>query len=94
MFKVTAAALDRLSRKLARKQAEDDVAYRFTRRRSGWKLRLDRVRPADREFRHGDRCVLFLDTAVSQAMANLALDVRSTDSGPRLRLRRVTTSEE
>ena len=94
MFKVTAAALDRLSSKLARKQAEDDVAYRFTRRQSGWKLRLDRVRPADREFTHGGRSVLFLDTSVSQSMTDLTLDVRSTDSGPRLRLRKVTSSED
>jgi hypothetical protein len=92
MFTVTAAALDRLSRKLARKKPTDGVALRFTRRAGGWKLRLDRARPADTEFTHDGRSVLLLDTAVSQAMTNMTLDVRSTDSGPRLRLRRITSS--
>ena len=94
MLTVTAAALDRLSRKLAGKEAKDDVAYRFTRRRSGWKLRLDLARPADTAFTHDGRSVLLLDTTVSQAMTSMTLDVRGTDSGPRLRLRRVTSSKD
>lgn len=94
MFKVTAAALDRLSRKLAHKAAADDEALRFTRRESGWRLRLDCARPKDTAFSHAGRSVLLLDRAVSQAMANLTLDVRSTDSGPRLRLCRVTSGKD
>jgi hypothetical protein len=94
MFTVTAAALDRLSRKLAGKKADDDEAFRFTRRTGGWRLRLDCARPADTAFPHDGRSMLLLDTAVSQAMTNMTLDVRSTDSGPRLRLRRVTSSKD
>jgi hypothetical protein len=88
MLTVTAGALDRLSRKLSRKHAADAEAYRFTQKTGGWKLRLDQERPADTAFSHGGRSVLLLDAAVSVAMANLTLDVRTTDSGPRLRLRR------
>ena len=94
MFTVTAAALDRLSRKLTLKEAADDKALRFTRRERGWSLRLDCARPADTAFSHDGRSVLLLDAAVSQAMAKMTLDVRSTDSGPRLKLRRVTSSKD
>jgi hypothetical protein len=94
MFTVTAAALDRLSRKLARKKPTDGMALRFTRRAGAWRLRLDRARPADMEFRHDGRSVLLLDTTVSQAMTNMTLYVSSTDSGPRLRLRRVASNKE
>ena len=72
----------------------DGVALRFTRRERGWKLRLDSARPADTEFTHGGQSVLLLDAAVSQAMTHMILDVRSTDSGPRLRLRRVASGED
>ena len=94
MLTVTVAALDRLSRKLARKNPTDGVALRFTRRARGWKLRLDSARHADTEFTHDGRSVLVLDAAVSQAMTNMRLDVRSTDSGPRLRLRGAISSED
>jgi hypothetical protein len=94
MFTVTAAALDRLSRRIAQKKPTDGVALRFTRREGGWRLRLDRARPADTEFTHDGRSVLLLDASVSQAMANLTLDVRNTDSGPRLRLRKVASSKD
>lgn len=94
MFTVTAAARDRLSAKLAGKNANDDEALRFTRKPGGWKLRLDRARPADTEFTHGGRTVLVLDRAVSQAMTDMTLDVRSTESGLRLRLRGVARSRD
>ena len=90
MFTVTAAALERLSRKLAGRKANDNEAFRFTQRTGGWRLRLDRTRPLDTEFAHGGRSVLLLDAAVSQAMTNMTLDVRGTASGPRLKLRRRT----
>ncbi len=94
MFEVTAPALDRLSRKLTDKKANDDEAFRFTRGTGGWKLRLDCERPADTSFSHDGRRVLSLDAAVSQAMTNVTLDVRSTDSAPRLRLRRATSNKD
>ena len=94
MFTVTAAALDRLSTKLAGKKAGGDEAFRFTRRTGGWKLCLDCARPADTAFAHDGRSVLLMDTTVSQAMTDMTLDARSTDSGPRLKLRRVMSSKD
>ncbi|MHC4698843.1 MAG: hypothetical protein ACYTFA_19110 [Planctomycetota bacterium] len=94
MFTVTAAALNRLSRKLTGKKANDDEALRFTHRTGGWSLGLDCARHADTRFMRDGRSVLLLDTAVSQAMANMTLDIRSTSSGPRLKLRRVTSSKD
>jgi hypothetical protein len=94
MFTVTAAALDRLSSKLASKKANDGEAFRFTQRTGGWRLRLDRPRPADTAFSHDGRSVLLLDEAVAQAMAHMTLDARKTDSGPRLKLRRVTSGKD
>jgi len=94
MLTVTTAALDRLQTKLTGKRAKDDEAFRFTRRTGGWKLRLDRARPADTAFTHGGRSVLLLDGAVSQEMTNLTLDVRATDSGPRLKLKKLASTED
>ena len=88
MLTVTKPALNRLSRRLARKKAAADVALRFTRRKGGWKLGPDQTRPGDVTFAHDGRNVLLLDEAVSQGMTNLTLDVRKTDAGPRLRLLR------
>jgi hypothetical protein len=91
MLTVTAAALDRLSRKLAGKNANDDEAMRFTR---GWRLRLDQVRPDDMAFTHESRNVLLLDAAMAKAMAALTLDVSSAETGARLELRRITHGSE
>jgi len=94
MLTVTAAALDRLSTKLARKKADDDVALRFTRRPGGWRLRLDRAAPADKTFTHEGRNVLLLDKDVARAMTSMMLDVRDTDKGPRLRLCKVAHGKD
>jgi hypothetical protein len=87
MLTVTNPALDRLSRKLARKKADDDEAMRFTRRKCGWRLRLDRARPDDTAFTYEGRNVLLLDAAVAKAMAPLTLDARNTGQRARLKLR-------
>jgi len=87
MLTVTSAALDRLSQKLMERDAADDQALRFTRKPTGWRLTLDRARPADTTVAHGRKNVLLLDAAVSQAMKDMTLDVRKAKSGPRLKLR-------
>ena len=94
MLNVTKSALDRLSRRLARKEAAADVALRFTRRDGGWKLGPDQARPRDVTFAHEGRNVLLLDETAAEAMANMTLDVRNTDAGPRLRLRRIVSREQ
>ncbi len=94
MLNVTKPALERLSRRLIRKEAADDIALRFTRREGGWNLGTDQARPGDVTFAHGGRNVLLLDQAAAEAMTNMTLDVRNTDVGPRLRLRRGTSRDE
>lgn len=88
MLTVTKPALDRLSHRLAHRKAAHDVALRFTRRDGGWKLGPDQERPGDVTFANDGRNVLLLDETASKAMTNMTLDVRKTDAGPRLRLRR------
>jgi len=87
MLTVTRGAGARLLRKLARKGAADEMAMRFTRRTNGWRLRVDHARPADTAITHQGRLVLLLDEQVSEAMADMTLDVRKTKAGPRLALR-------
>jgi len=94
MLTVTRAALDRLSQKLDRRNAADDVVLRFTRRARGWKLSPDRERTDDTAITHEGRNVLLLDRAVAQAMSHMTLDARMTDAGPRLTLRKPAPSEE
>ena len=88
MLSVTMAARNRLLWKLNRKRAEEDIALRFTRRKTGWRLRLDRAHPDDTAFTHEGRNVLLADEAVSHALTNATLDVNDTEAGPRLTLRR------
>jgi hypothetical protein len=88
MLTVTPAARKCLLSRLSRKKVAGDVAMRFTRREGGWRLRLDRAGPGDTAFTHEGRKVLLLDEAVSQAMAHMKPDVRATEAGTRLKLRR------
>lgn len=76
MLTVTSAARECLLSRLSRKKAADDVALRFTRRDGGWRLGLDRAGPDDTAFTHEGRKVLLLDEAVSEAMADMTLDIR------------------
>ena len=89
MLTVTQAARECLLARLSRKKAADDVAMRFTRRKGGWRLRLDRAGPDDTAFTYEGRRVLLLNEVVSEAMANMKLDVRTTEAGPRLKLHRI-----
>lgn len=89
MLKVTQAAKGRLLTKLVDKQAADDEAWRFTRKASGWKLRLDRAQPNDQTLVHEGRNVLLLDDKVYRSMAKLTLDVADAESKPRLTLRTI-----
>lgn len=88
MLNVTPAARKCLSTRLDRRKAADGFAMRFTRRAGGWRLCLDRAQPDDTSFTHKGRRVLVLDEAVAAAMQNMKLDVRATESGLRLKLRR------
>ena len=87
MLTVTEAARTRLSRKLVHKKAGDDMAMRIIKKTEGWKLRLDRLRPADTAITHDGRNVLLLDEAVLVATADMTLDVKETNGSKRLSLR-------
>lgn len=94
MLTVTKTALDRLSRRLARREAAEGMALRFTRREGGWTLRLDHESAGDTAFTHDGRKVLLLDEAVSKAMADMTLDTRGGDQQSRLRLYRNDRRED
>jgi len=93
MLNVTKSALDRLSDRLLRREVAEDVALRFTRRDGRWKLGQDQERPGDVKFAHEGRNVLLLDESAAKSMTNMTLDVRDTDAGPRLRLRRAVLDD-
>lgn len=94
MLTVTKAARERLLSKLVSRSAGDDEAMRFTRRKGGWRLRLERACPDDTTVVHQGRSVLLLDDDVSKAMKSLTLDARPTENGPRLTLRRTSQQDD
>ena len=94
MLNVTKPALSRLSHRLARQEPAEGVAMRFTQRDGAWKLGPDSARPGDVTFAHDGRNVLFLDQTAAKAMTNMTLEVKKTDAGPRLRLRRRSNRDE
>lgn len=87
MMTVTEGARDRLLSKLVTKKAAKDEAMRFMRRKGGWKLSVERACPDDTKVVHRGRNVLLMDEDVSEATGTMTLDVRQTQSGPRLTLR-------
>lgn len=93
MLKVTQAARGRLLSKLMGRKAADGEAFRFMRKKGGWKLRLDRAQPNDTTLVHEGRNVLLLDQDVSRNMTKLTLDVTSYESKQRLTLRTIPKSK-
>jgi len=87
MLQVTEAARGRLLSKLSGRKAADDEVWRFTRKKSGWKLLLDRANPNDVTLTHEGRNVLLLDEGVSRKMTKMTLDATNAGSKPRLTLR-------
>jgi hypothetical protein len=87
MLMVTNAALDRLLWKLSHKKATDAEALRLTRKSKGWQLRLDRARSTDTAFTREGRRVLLMDRAIADATADMTMDARTTEAGPRLKMR-------
>lgn len=93
MLEVTGAALNRLSKKLAQKKADDGETFRFIKNKGGWKLSVDRAQPGDKAFLYAGREVLVLDPVVTKAMARHRLDVHNTERGERLKLQRTMSRE-
>jgi hypothetical protein len=92
MLTVTTPAGVRLTHLLQTK-AQDAVLRIFTRKRR-LRLGVGHLRPDDRTFAHDGRVVLVLDARMSRSLAQHKLDVRETQTGPRLSLKsREKTSE-
>ncbi len=92
MLAVTQTARERLSEILA--PHPDDVAARIVRRKGRMKLRRSTQRPGDELFDHEGRTVLLLDEDVSAHLEHRTLDVRDSEDGPRLKLRRIRDKRE
>lgn len=90
MLTVTVAARARLARKLVRKKCTAEQALRFVRddERSRWSMEVDTITDSDVLYAHEGRTVLVLDEEASRRLRNRMLEVRETDEGPRLRLRK------
>ena len=90
MLTVTEAARARLARKLARKNCAKNQALRFVRNdeNARWSMQVDTIQSADVLYAHQGRTVLIIDEESAHRLRNRLLEVRETDEGPRLRLRR------
>lgn len=64
-----------------------DRAVRIVRRKQRLKLRRDYARTGDTTFAHQGRTVLVLDARMAESLTARTLDIRETDTGPRLRLK-------
>lgn len=84
MFHVSVPAAQRMSDLLA--PLAQAAALRIVRRGGRYRLRLSRARPGDQTFAHAGRVVLALDRVTCDSLAGRTLGVRSTPTGPRLRL--------
>ena len=91
MFTVTEAARGRLLSKLVGRKAAEGEAFRFTRKKGGWKLRLDHAQPEDTALVYEGRSVLLLNDNVTKDMKSLTLDVINAETRPRLTLIGLTT---
>jgi hypothetical protein len=69
------------------KAKADDSVLRIIRRKQRLRLRLSNVRSGDQTFAHDGRVVLALDQRIGTSLSLRQLDVRQTDTGPRLRLK-------
>jgi Fe-S cluster assembly iron-binding protein IscA len=88
MLTVTKAAGTRLAHYIERQQCRPAVAVRLTQDGRRIMTTVDEKRPGDTTFEHQGRTVLLLDERLAQLLADETLDIRQTDEGDRLTLRR------
>jgi Fe-S cluster assembly iron-binding protein IscA len=88
MLTVTDAAGTRLAHIIDREERLEEVAVRLTHDGQRIAMTVDGERPGDTPFKHKGRTVLLLDERVSQLLESGTLDVKQTDKGDRLTLRR------
>jgi Fe-S cluster assembly iron-binding protein IscA len=88
MLTITEGAVTRLTSILDREECPEDVAVRLMYEGRRIAMTLDGERQGDTAFKHQGRTVLRLDERVSRRLENRTLDVKHTDDGARLTLRR------
>ncbi len=86
MLNVTDQASARLSEILSGQPT--DAAMRIVREGGRMKMRLASPRPSDTTFDHNGRIVLVLAEKLSAHFEGGTLDLRDTDRGPKLHIRR------
>lgn len=69
------------------------VAIRIFEKGNRLSLRRGKARPGDNEVKHGDRVILLLSHAISKRLQGKVIDVRQTEEGPRIGVRRAADSE-
>jgi hypothetical protein len=75
-FTLTPSAIEKLQADLERVREKPDQAFRLTAIASGgFGMRLDEPAPGDLVLRHGGEVVLVLGPALSDRLADAALDV-------------------
>lgn len=84
MLKVSTPAAVRMTHLLNPKGAA--AVLRIIRRDARFRLRVSHLRPGDQTFSHDGRVVLVLDKRMHKSLSRVHLDVRQTDTGPRLKL--------
>jgi hypothetical protein len=66
----------------------ENAVLRIVRQDQRLRLRLGIVRPGDQTFVHDGRVVLAIDERLGTKLGQRQIELRETDDGPRLRLKR------
>lgn len=86
MLTITDTAFARLHELLGTQPT--DVAARITRKGDRIHIRRGKQRPGDQVVEHKGRVVLLFGESIAERLQGRVLDVRKTEAGPKLGLRR------
>jgi hypothetical protein len=85
MLKVSDRAAERMAHLLNAKS--DGAVLRIIRRDDRLRMLFGHLLPGDQTFAHQGRVVLAIDQRVGKSLSLRHLDLRETETGPRLRLK-------
>ena len=86
MLRVSTPAAARMAHLLSARP--ENAGLRIVRQDQRLRLRLGIVRPGDQTFVHDGRVVLAIDERLGTKLGQRQIELRETDDGPRLRLKR------
>ena len=86
MLQVSTPAAARMAHLLSARP--EHAVLRIVHRDQRLRLRLGIVRPGDQTFEHDGRIVLAIDEHLGNKLGQRQIELRETDDGPRLRLKR------